>query len=197
VTTHPAGPARRSLALLLAFALVLAACDRSRGDARAGEWAPTTVGGITFLSPGRLAQITTEVPAAMDPAVRAAVQRIDSYGRTVGDAELRVSRVMYDPTVQLSLRGSAQGAVDAVRANPSVQHFTHAHAAVQASGVPAIRTSMNFLVRDARAQGEMLTVLRGQTLWQVQVLGPATPQTDSLATRVLDSVQLQPEPQGG
>jgi hypothetical protein len=197
VTTLPTGSARRALALLVALPILLAACDRSRGDARAGEWAPTTVAGITFSSPGRLAQITTEVPAATDPAVRAAVQRIDSYGRTVGDAELRVSRVMYEPTAQLSLRGSAQGAVDAVRGNPSVRHFTHAHAAVQASGVPAIRTSMDFFVRNARAQGEMLTVLRGQTLWQVQVLGPAGPQTDSLATRVLDSVQLEPEPQGG
>ena len=175
---------------------MLAACDRSRGDARPGEWAPTTVGGITLQSSGRLAAITTEVPAAMDPAVRAAVQRIDSYGRTSGRAEIRVSRVMYQPTAQLSLRGSAQGAVDAVRANPAVTRFTHAHASVETSGVPAIRTSMNFAVRDAAAQGEMLTLLRGQTLWQIQVLGPATPQTDSLATRILDSVQLEPEPQG-
>jgi hypothetical protein len=197
VTSHVPGPARRVLALFIALPLLLAACDRSRGGARAGEWAPTTVGGITMQSPGRLVAITTEVPAAMDPAVRDAVQRIDSYGRAVGDAELRVSRVTYQPTAQLSLRGSAQGAVDAVRGNPAVSRVTHAHASVQTSGVPAIRTSMNFFVRDTRAQGEMLTVLRGQTLWQVQVLGPANPQTDSLATRVIESVQLQPEPQGG
>lgn len=189
MTRHLTGPARRAFAL---FVVLLAACDSSRGGARGGEWASTTVGGITLQSPGRLAQITTEVPAAMDPAVRQSVQRIDSWGRTHDGAEMRISRVMYEPTAQLSLRGSAQGAVDAVRANPAVSRFTHAHASVQTSGVPAIRTSMNFVVRNAAAQGEMLTVLRGQTLWQVQVLGPAGPQTDSLATRVLESVQLQP-----
>jgi hypothetical protein len=196
VTSLLSGPARRALALFVALPVLLAACDRSRGGARAGEWAPTTVGGITLQSPGRLAQITTEVPAAMDPAVREAVLRIDSYGRRVGPAEVRVSRVTYAPAAQLSLRGAAQGAVDAVRGNPVVSRFTHAHASVQTSGVPAMRTSMNFFVRSERAQGEMLTVLRGHTLWQVQVLGPATPQTDSLATRVIDSVQLEPEPQG-
>lgn len=195
MTRPTPGPARRALASAAALLVLLAACDTSRGGARRGEWAPTTVGGVTLQSPGRLVQITTEVPAAMDPAVREAVQRIDSYGRSVGEVEMRVSRVIYQPTAALSLQGSAQGAVDAVRGNPAVSRFTHAHAGVQTSGVPAIRTSMNFFVRDTRAQGEMLTVLRGQTLWQVQVLGPAGPQTDSIATRVLDSVQLAPEPQ--
>jgi hypothetical protein len=52
---------------------------------------------------------------------------------------------------------------------------------------------MRMAVQKRPAVGEMLTVLRGQTLWQVQVLGPATPQTDSLAQRVLDSVRLEPE----
>ena len=183
----------RLSAAALAAACTLAACDRSRAGSEPGEWAPTTVGGLTLASPGRLLQITTEVPAALDPSVRAAVQRIDSYGRNVGEAEIRVSRVTYEPTVALSLQGSAQGAVDAVRANPAVSRFTHAHASVQASGLPAIRTSMNFFVRDVRGQGEMLTVLRGQTLWQVQVLGPAGPETEAIATRVLDSVRLEPE----
>jgi len=183
----------RISAALLALACTLAACDRSRPPGTINQWAPTTVGGITLDAPGRLLQITTEVPAAMDPAVREAVQRIDSYGRTQGEAEIRVSRVIYQPTAALSLQGSAQGAVDAVRGNPAVTRFSHAHAGVQTSGLPSIRTSMHFYVRDAAAQGEMLTVLRGQTLWQVQVLGPAGPQTDSLATRVLDSVQVAPE----
>ena len=184
----------RSLAAVLATVCALSACDRSRPPGAGRDWAPTTVAGLTLETPGRLVQITTEVPAATDPAVRAAVQRIDSYGRTVGDAELRISRVIYNPGVQLSLRGSAQGAVDAVRANPVISAFSHTHVGAETSGVPAIRTSMRFGVRNRPGQGEMLTVLRGQTLWQAQVLGPATPQTDSLARRVLDSVRLQPEP---
>lgn len=184
----------RPLALVLAAACAFAACDRSRpASARSGEWAPTTVAGLTLDAPGRLVQITTQVPAAVDPAVRAAVQRIDSYGRNVGDAEMRVSRVIYEPGVPLSLQGSAQGAVDAVRANPAISGFTHTHVAAQASGVPAIRTSMRFAVRNRPGQGEMLTVLRGQTLWQVQVLGPAAAETESLARRVMDSIRLQPE----
>ncbi|HEX6368378.1 MAG TPA: hypothetical protein VF006_05565 [Longimicrobium sp.] len=184
----------RSLAAVLAIACAFASCDRSRPANAKGQWAPTTVGGLTLSSPGRLLAITTEVPAAMDPAVRQAVQRIDSYGRTQGEAEIRVSRVIYTPTASLSLQGSAQGAVDAVRGNPAVTGFQHTHAAAETSGQPAIRTSMRMAVQNRPALGEMLTVLRGQTLWQVQVLGPAGAATDSLARRVLDSVQLQPDP---
>ena len=182
----------RSLAAVLAIACALSACDRSRPANARGEWAPTTVGGLTLSSPGRLLAITTEVPAAMDPAVREAVQRIDSFGRNQGDAEIRVSRVMYTPTAALSLQGSARGAVDAIRANPAVAGFEHTHAAAQTSGQPAIRTSMRMAVQNRPAQGEMLTVLRGQTLWQVQVLGPAAAATDTLARRVMDSVRLEP-----
>lgn len=183
----------RSLAAVLAIACALAACDRSRPAEAKGQWAPTTVGGLTLSSPGRLIQITTEVPAAVDPAVRAAVQRIDSYGRTEGDAEIRVSRVIYEPGVPLSLRGSAQGAVDAMNANPAVMGLRHTHAAAETSGQPALRTSMRMTVQNRLALGEMLTVLRGQTLWQVQVLGPAKPETEALAKRVMDSIRLEPE----
>jgi hypothetical protein len=186
-------PTSRSLAAVLAIACALSACDRSRPANAKGQWAPTTVAGLTMSSPGRLLAITTEVPAAMDPAVRDAVQRIDSHGRTQGEAEIRVSRVMYTPGVPLSLQGSAQGAVDAVRTNPAVASLTHTHVGTQTSGQPSIRTSMRMAVQKRPAIGEMLTVIRGQTLWQVQVLGPASPQTDSLAQRVLDSVALQPE----
>lgn len=183
----------RSLAAVLAIACALSACDRSRPANARGQWAPTTVGGLTLSSPGRLLAITTEVPAAMDPAVREAVQRIDSFGRSEGDAEIRVSRVMYVPGIALSLQGSAQGAVDAVRANPAVAALQHTHAAAETSGQPAIRTSMRMQVRNRPAVGEMLTVLRGQTLWQVQVLGPAAAETDTLARRVMDSIRLEPE----
>lgn len=184
----------RSLAAVLAIACALAACDRSRPANATGKWAPTTVAGLTLSSPGRLLQITTEVPAAMDPAVRDAVQRIDSFGRSHGDAEIRVSRVTYTPGAPLSLRGSAQGAVDAVRGNPVVEGMTHTHAPAQTSGQPALRTSMRMAVQDRPAMGEMLSVIRGQVLWQVQVLGPASAETDTLAARVMRSITLEPAP---
>ena len=171
----------------------LAACDRSRSPGNA--WGPTTVLGITLATPGRLLAITTEVPAATHPSVRELVQRIDSFGRTQRDTEIRVSRVIYRPQAVLSLEGSAQGAVDAVRVNPVIGNFTHAHARVQTSGLPSVRTSMRFNVQDRPGMGEMLTVLRGQTLWQVQVLGPDNPQTDSAAERVMQSIRLEPEAQ--
>jgi hypothetical protein len=183
----------RSLAAVLAIACALAACDRSRPAGARGQWAPTTVSGLTLSTPGRLLRITTEVPAALDPAVREAVERIDSHGRSQGDAEIRVSRVTYTPGAALSLRGSAQGAVDAMRANPVVKEMTHTHAATQTSGQPALRTSMRMAVQDRPAMGAMLSVIRGQTLWQVQVLGPATAETDTLAQRVMRSITLEPE----
>jgi hypothetical protein len=183
----------RSLAAVLAISCALSACDRSRPANAKGQWAPTTVGGLTLSSPGRLLQITTDVPAAMDPAVRQAVQRIDSYGRTQGQAEIRVSRVTYTPGAALSLRGSAQGAVEAMNANPAVASLRHTHAAAETSGQPALRTSLRMAVQNRPAMGEMLTVVRGQTLWQVQVLGPAAAETDTLARRVMESIRLEPE----
>jgi hypothetical protein len=183
----------RSLAAVLAIACALAACDRSRPAGAGNAWAPTTVAGLTLSTPGRLLQITTEVPAAMDPAVRAAVQRIDSFGRSVGKAEVRVSRVIYQPGVPLSLQGSARGAVEAIHSNPAITGFSHTDSAVETSGQPALRTSMRMAVKDKPAVGEMLTVIRGQTLWQVHVLGPAGPETQTLAQRVMDSVRLEPE----
>jgi hypothetical protein len=174
----------------------LAACDRPRTAAKREQWGPVTVAGITLATPGRLLQITTEVPAALDPAVREMVQRIDSYGRTIDDTEIRVSRVIYRPQAVLSAESSAQSALNAVRENPAIEKFTHAQARVQTSGAPSVRTSMRFDVRGQAAMGEMLTVLRGQTLWQVQVLGPVNPQTDSTAERVMQSIQLAPEAGG-
>jgi hypothetical protein len=179
---------------VLAICCALAACDRSRPANAKGQWAPTTVSGLTLSSPGRLLRITTEVPAALDPAVRDAVERIDSHGRSQGDAEIRVSRVTYTPGVPLSLPGSAQGAVDAIRANPVVTGMTHTHAAARTSGLPALRTSVRMEVQKRPAMGEMLSVIRGQTLWQVQVLGPASAETDTLAQRVMRSITLEPEP---
>ena len=52
---------------------------------------------------------------------------------------------------------------------------------------------MRFAVRTQPAVGEMLTVLRGHTLWQVQVLGPAGAETEAMAKRVMESAQLQPD----
>lgn len=183
----------RALAAVVAVLGALAACDRAKSGASPGEWRTVTVAGMSLAAPGRLLQITTEVPAAMDPRVRAAVLRIDSYGRSVGKAEMRVSRVTYQPGVPLSLQGSAQGAVDAIRANPAVEGFSHTHGPAEVSGIPGIRTSMRFSVRGEPALGEMLTVLRGQTLWQVQAFGPAGAETEAMGKRVMDSAQLQPD----
>ena len=59
------------------------------------------------------------------------------------------------------------------------------------SGVPAVRTTARFQVTGRPAHGEILSLLRGRTLWQVQVLGPQA-QAAEVARRVMESVRLQP-----
>jgi hypothetical protein len=161
-----------------------------RGDARAAlasEWKSDEVLGLTVSSPGRLRNITVPVPEN----IRTSIERMESAGRNVGKTEMRVTRIEYLPNIPLSLDGSAQGAIDAMRVNPAVVGLTHAHARTTVSGVPAIRTTSQFRIQDAPAHGEILTVVRGETLWQVQVLGPSEG-TPELARRMMESVRLAP-----
>lgn len=150
-------------------------------------WDTTAVLGLTVASPGRFRPITVPVPEQ----IRTAVEKIDSWGRMAGETEMRVSRTEFRPGVPLSLEGSAQGAIDAMRGNPAVTALTHAHAATQVSGLPAVRTTARFQVTGRPAHGEILSLLRGRTLWQVQVLGPEA-QAPEVARRVMESVRLQP-----
>lgn len=150
-------------------------------------WDTTAVLGLTLASPGRFQPITVPVPAE----VRTSIDWMESWGRNAGETEMRVSRMEYKPNVPLSLDGSAQGAIDAMRVNPAVASLTHSHARVQVSGIPAVRTTSRFLVTGRPAHGEILTVLRGRTLWQLQVLGPEG-EAPEIARRMLESVRVQP-----
>lgn len=160
-----------------------------RGDASAvlaSPWDTTSVLGLAFQSPGRFQPITLPVP----PEMRTALDWIESWGRNVGRTEMRISRMEYKPGVALSLDGSAQGAIDAMGQNRAVQSLTFAHARTQVSGVPAVRTTSRFTVEGRPAHGEILTVLRGRTLWQLQMLGPED-EAPEIARRVMDSVRIE------
>lgn len=152
----------------------------------ARPWTSTEVLGLTLSSPGRFSPITVETPEQIRPAL----DDIASWGRNVGETEMRVSRMEYRQGVPLSLEGAAQGAVDAMRANPAVAAMTHSHARTAVSGLPAVRTTSTFKVNGRPAHGEILSVLRGRTLWQVQVLGPEA-QAPEIARRVMESAQLK------
>lgn len=151
------------------------------------QWDTTAVLGLTLLSPGRFRAITIPVPEE----IRTSIEDIKSWGRNAGATEMRVSRMEFREGVPLSLEGSAQGAIDAIRNNRAVSGLTFSHARVQVSGLPAVRTTSQFQVEGRPAHGEILTVLRGRTLWQVQVLGPEDEARD-IGQRVMESVQLQP-----
>lgn len=161
-----------------------------RADGRAvleRTWDTTAVLGLTLSSPGRFRAVTVPVPEQ----IRTSVEGMESWGRNAGKTEMRVSRTQFRAGVQLSLEGSAQGAIDAMRASRAVTGLTHQHATTTVSGIPAVRTTSRFQVTGQPAHGEILTVLRGRTLWQVQVLGPET-EAREIARRVMESVRMQP-----
>jgi hypothetical protein len=185
----------RNTALALLGALAILAALRilvpggPRGDARPAldrPWERREVLGLSLESPGRFRAITIPVPEEL----RTSIVRMESFGRNEGQTELRVSRIEYRPEVQLSLQGSADGAIQAMRANPAVANLAFSSHGAQVSGVPSVRTTSTFQVQGRPAHGEILTVLRGRTLWQVQVLGPADDVTPRLGRRLLDSAQL-------
>jgi hypothetical protein len=156
-------------------------------DVLARPWETTPVLGLTLSAPGELRSVPVPVPDAM----QGAVDRMESWGRNAGRTEMRVSRTDFRAGVPLNLEGSAQGAIDAMRASPAVTGMTHSHARTAVSGVPAVRTTSRFHVEGRPAHGEILSVLRGRTLWQVQVLGPEK-DAPEIARRVMESVRLQP-----
>jgi hypothetical protein len=192
----PRGWARRiALPLLGALALIvigrlLSGSLGPRADGRAvleRTWDSTAVLGLTLSSPGRFRPITVPVPTE----VRTSIEGIESWGRNVGETEMRVSRTEYLAGVPLSLDGSAQGAIDAMRTNPAVADMRHSHARTEVSGIPAVHTTSTFQVTGRPAHGEILTVLRGRTIWQVQVLGPQD-EAAAIARRLMESVRIQP-----
>jgi len=161
-----------------------------RGDPRPAlerEWKSHPALGLTVRSPARFRAITLPVP----PEIRTSIERMESYGRNVGRTEIRISRIEYLPDVPLSLEGSAQGAIDAMRVNPAITQMTYSHARRQVSGLSAVHTTSTFHLEGRPAHGEILTVLRGRTLWQVQVLGPVA-DTPEIARRVMGSVRVEP-----
>lgn len=182
-----------ALGALAAFVVVsrlLPGGTGPRADGRAvleRTWDTTAVLGLTLASPGRFRPITVPVPEE----VRTSIKAIESWGRNAGKTEMRISRTQYLDGVPLSLEGSAQGAIDAMRANPAVAGLTHSHARTAVSGVPAVRTTSTFQVTGQPAHGEILTILRGRTIWQVQVLGPDT-EAPALSRRLMESVRIQP-----
>lgn len=161
-----------------------------RADAREvlqREWRTEEVLGLTLSSPGRFRAITIPVP----DAVRASIQDIEHHGRNAGQTEMRVTRIEYRDGVQLGVERSAQGAIEEMRARDAVTGLTHQHATKAVSGLSAVHTTADFRVSDVPAHGEILTVVRGRTLWQVQVLGPST-DAPEIARRVMESVRVQP-----
>jgi hypothetical protein len=182
-----------ALALLGALAVVVAIRIALPG-ARVGRdsrpvheraWKSAKVLGLTFQTPGRFEVITLPIP----PEMRTQIARMESFGRSEGGTEMRVSRIRYLEGVPVSAQGSARGAVEALRAYQAVSQLQPAHAAAQVSGVPAIRSVLAFRMNGRPAHGEILTVLRGRTLWQFHVLGPADT-TPGIARRILDSVRI-------
>jgi hypothetical protein len=170
--------------------LVIAACtpgdtDRSRAALPEG-WRRTEIVGLTLAVPGPLGLRTVELPAEAE----AALEEMQSYSVRGDSLEVAVTRGTYREGVPVDVMGSARGAVDGLRGHPGVSDMTYSHARTEVSGIPAVRTAWQNRYGGYHLQGEILTILAGRVLWQVEVTGTAGPSTAETAASVLESVRI-------
>lgn len=179
----------RHLAVLAGF---LAATGCAPGDAGSEAlpqgWERTEIVGLALAAPGRFALRTIELP----DDVEATLEEMQSYSVRSDSLEVAVTRGTYLEGLPVELMGSARGAVEALGSHPDVSEMTYSHAQTEVSGVPAVRTAWRNRFGGHPLEGEILTILLGRVLWQVEVTGAAGPSTSRAASTVLESVRIAP-----
>ncbi|HEX2079238.1 MAG TPA: hypothetical protein VHG08_16045 [Longimicrobium sp.] len=158
------------------------------GRALPAGWERTEVLGLTLAAPGRFGLRTIELPKD----VEATLEEMQSYSVRTDSLEVAVTRGTYLEGLPVELMGSARGAVEALRSHPGVSDMTYSHAQTEVSGVPAVRTAWQNRFGGHHLQGEILTILLGRVLWQVEVTGGAGETTSEAASTVLESVRIAP-----
>jgi hypothetical protein len=178
----------RRLAVLAGLAVAAGCTSGDAGTPLPEGWQRTEIVGLTLAVPGRPGLRTIELPAE----VEALLEEMQSYSVRSDSLEVAVTRGTYREGVPVDVMGSARGAVDGLRGHSGVSDVTWSHARTEVSGVPAVRTGWQNRYGGTHLQGEILTIVQGRVLWQVEVTGAAGPPTSEAASTVLESVRIAP-----
>ena len=122
-----------------------------------------------------------------------AIETADGHKAVIGGLDLQVTRILYKDGISLSLEGSVQGSINGFENAPGLLNLKHTEFPCNISGRPAVRVSITANHGVVGVKAERLTILAGQTLYDVQALCESKDSRASEASgKILDSIKIAP-----
>jgi len=144
------------------------------------------VAGLILESPGDFQDMVVDFGPANE-----AIEKVDGHKAVIGGLELQVTRILYKDGIALSLEGSVQGSIAGFGRAPGLRDLKHTEVPCNVSGKPAVRVSISAEHGVVGVQAERLTILDGQTLYDVQALCESRDSRASEeAKKILDSIKI-------
>jgi hypothetical protein len=173
--------------VLLAWKLQSRSSLRQSGVSVSAPWKQITCAGLSLQSPGDFQELPVD-----QGAMEGVLEESKAWQWASSDLELQVAQSAYKKGVELSLEGSVEGSIEGFRRTPGIRGLTHCEQPTEISGKPAIRVSIVAERNRQKIRLEGLTVLDGQTLYQVQALFRADdPQGPEYLRRVFGQTRLE------
>ena len=154
---------------------------------------------IQIVSERHIAGLVVESPADFQdmevdfgPA-NEAIEKADGHKAVIRGLEVQVTRILYKEGIALSLEGSVQGSIEGFGRAPGLRDLEHTEVPCTVSGKPAVRVSISAEHGVVGVQAERVTILDGQTLYDVQALCESRDSHSSgVAKKILDSIKIAP-----
>ncbi|MDB4430010.1 hypothetical protein N9283_04310 [Akkermansiaceae bacterium] len=179
------------IATLLLSSLLVGCNEKS------SETAPPSVSQLTYYE---VAGLRVKLPARPQPkTIQLPAQAKDLLESMVthevkeGSTRISVAHVVYK-IPEANLDGSADGAIAQVKAQPGVTMFTSSKDRVVVSGLQGRSINMTFKNSGHAINQYGLVFVRGNELWQLQVIGGGEGNRQSLENlkdAIFDSVEIQ------
>lgn len=152
------------------------------------NWSGRHLADLILNAPGEFQDMPVDLGSLAEVLVDA-----KGYKYTSHDLEIQVIRNRYKDGVDLSLAGSVQGAVDGVARTPGLRNFKHKEWSSSISAKPAMRVSISANRYSDGIRMEGLTILDGQTLYQVELMFRSGDLHESeYIGKILDSARIDP-----
>jgi hypothetical protein len=150
------------------------------------QWTSWHVAGLEISLPG--VPQPEHVQQPMDRPAQAAIEQFEGYKITSDSLVATANRSIFKPGIRLSLDGAVQGSLRSLSASDGVANVRSSSERTTLSGRPAVRMIVQFTMDGQKVRQAVLTCLDDRTLWQVQALGPDTPEAAGTLDRIIKSI---------